>query len=64
MNYVISTSFQVQGNDVHFKGTQLPPCPAKTKTVTIINDKIYIGGYEWTGTQWKRTLRAFFHMWF
>lgn len=64
MNYVISTSFQVQGNDVYFKGVQLPPCPARTKTVSIVNDKIYIGGYEWTGTKWKRTLCALCHMWF
>lgn len=64
MNYIINSVFHVQGDTVYFKGEQLPPCPGKSNNITVINDKIYVGGYEWTGTTWKRTARALWHMWF
>lgn len=31
---------------------------------TIINDTIFIDGYELKGTEWKRTLRSLFHLFF
>ena len=49
---------------VMIDGKKLPPCPAKNTSTTIINRKVYIGGYEWKNGKWKRTLRALWHLMF
>ena len=37
----------VYGGVVMIDGKKLPLCPAKNTSTTIINRKVYIGGYEW-----------------
>lgn len=64
MKYIINSVCEVHDDTVYFKGQQLPPCPSKRNNMTVINDKIYVGGYEWTGAQWKRTPAAIWHLWF
>ena len=53
---------QIQGTIV-IDGVELPPCPSKSKwtSSTIIDDKIYLNGYEWKDGEWKRTLAALWH---
>lgn len=46
---------------VKINGEKLPPCPAKFHNVTVINRKVYIGGYEFKNGKWKRTLKALWH---
>ena len=45
-------------------GKELPPCPTNSRRVTIINNKVFIDGYEFKNGVWKKTLRAFWHRWF
>ena len=45
-------------------GVELPPPPTSCRNTTIINNKAYIDGYEFKNGKWKKTLRAWWHMWF
>jgi len=40
------------------------PQGRKRQSVTIINDKLFVNGYEYKNGTWKRTLRALWHLWF
>jgi hypothetical protein len=63
-NSVISSGVVVIGNEVTINGVKMPPCPAKGYNSTIINNKVYINGYELIDGKWKKTLRALWHKWF
>ena len=65
-NFVISSNSGVAviGNEVVINGVKLPPCPAKGYNSTVINDKVYLNGYEFVNGKWKKTLRALWHKWF
>ena len=52
------------GNEVTINGIKMPPCPAKGHNSTIINNKVYLNGYELVNGQWKKTLRALWYKWF
>lgn len=64
VNSVISSGAVVIGNEVTINGVKMPPCPAKGHNSTVIDDKVFIDGYELVNGKWKRTLRALWHMWF
>lgn len=64
---LLSTSHSgvvVIGNEVTINGVKMLPCPAKGHNSTIINDKVYLNGYELVNGKWKKTLRALWHKWF
>lgn len=64
-NSIISSSgVVVIGNEVTIDGVKMPPCPAKGHSSTIINNKVYLNGYELVNGKWKRTLRAWWYKWF
>lgn len=63
-NSVISSNCIVVGNEVTINGVKMPPCPAKGRCSTVINNKVYIDGYELVDGKWKKTLRALWHKWF
>ena len=63
-NSIISSGVVIIGNEVTINGVKMPPCPAKGHNSTIINNKIYIDGYELVNGKWKRTLKALWHKWF
>lgn len=63
-NKIINSGVYVIGNEVIINGVKMPPCPAKGHNSTIINNKIYLNGYELVNGQWKKTLRALWHKWF
>ena len=54
----------VVGNKVWINDTLLPPVPCKGSNITTIDDKVYIDGYEYKNGKWKRTLKAFWYLWF
>ena len=62
-NSIISLSDGVViiGNEVTINGVKMPLCPAKGHNSTIINNKVYIDGYELVNGKWKKTLRALWH---
>lgn len=51
---------------VYHNGKLLPPLPnnRKANSITQIDDKLYVNGYEWKGNQWKKTLKALWHKYF
>lgn len=62
-NSVISSNSGVVviGNRVIVNGIEMPPCPAKGHNSTIIDNKVYLNGYELVSGEWKRTLKALWH---
>ena len=36
----------------------------KANSVTIVDNRLFVGGYEYINGKWKRTLRALWHKWF
>lgn len=63
-NSVISDGVIVIGNEVTVNGIKMPPCPTTGRNSTVINNKVYIDGYELINGKWKKTLRALWHRWF
>lgn len=49
------------GNEVTINGVKMPPCPAEGHVSTIINDKVYLNGYELVNGEWKKTLKALWY---
>ena len=60
---IISGTAIINGT-VIVNGVELPPPPTKCYNTTIINGKVYIDGYEFKNSKWKKTLRAWWHLWF
>lgn len=42
-------------------GKEIPKPPVEMKNVTIINNHVYVGGYEYKDGEWKKTLKALFY---
>ena len=59
---IISGTAIINGT-VIVNGVELPP-PPSCRSTTTINDKVYIDGYEFKNGKWKKTLRAWWHLWF
>lgn len=60
-NSFMNNGVMICGGAVRIDGEKLPPCPAKGNNTTIINRKVYIGGYEFKNGKWKRTFKALWH---
>ena len=65
-NYTHVGDTIVIGNRVTINGEKLPPAPKRKGgcNVTTIGRRVFINGYEWKNGQWKKTLRALWHLWF
>ena len=63
-NHCSSDGVVVDGNIVYIDGKALPECPAKGRSVTVVNGKVFIDGYEFKKGRWRKTLRALFHKYF
>lgn len=66
MNIQESNYVTVIGNKVTINGKVLPPVPGKGggESVTIINGKVYVDGYEFKNGKWKKTIKSLYHYWF
>jgi len=60
---IISGTAIINGT-VIVNGAELPTPPTNCRNTTIINNKVYIDGYEFKNGKWKKTLRAWWHLWF
>lgn len=64
INRYVSSNCVIVGSKIILNGEQIPPPPGKRekyKSVTTVNGKIYIDGYEFIDGQWKKTLMALWH---
>ena len=64
MNVVVQNGVYVCNGDVIVNGIKLPSPPTQCRNITTVNNKVYIDGYEFKRGKWKKTLRAWWHMWF
>lgn len=63
-NTIISgNNTHIIGDDICINGEQIPRPPHRLKSsnVAVINNQVFINGYEWKNGQWKRTLRALWY---
>lgn len=54
----------INQHSIQLNGKTIPLPPGrrgKRTSTTVINDHIYVNGYEYTGGKWKRTLKAIWH---
>lgn len=63
-NIQIGDNCIVCGNHVTINGAELPPAPSKGYNSTVVNGKVYVDGYEFKNGKWKKTLRAWWNLWF
>lgn len=52
---------------IHYREqvVELPPKSKKhQRNISIINNKLYVNGYQFTDGKWKRTLRSTWHRYF
>lgn len=63
-NIQSSNGIIVCGNKVTIDGKELPKAPCDGRNSTIINGKVYLDGYEFRNNKWKRTLKAFWYLFF
>lgn len=54
----------VDGRNVLLNGKPLPVLPRPAKSITQIDGKVFIDGYEYRYGKWRRTLRALWHLMF
>lgn len=60
-NSVISSNSGVVviGNEVVINGVKLPPCPAKGYNATVIDNKVYLNGYEFVNGKMEEDTKGF-----
>ena len=63
-NIQIGSNYAIIGDRVIVNGVELPPVPSSGHNSTVINGKVYIDGYEFKDGEWKRTLKALWHLLF
>ena len=64
VNIQINDSTAVIGKKVFINRIELPEPPTGCNNVTTINGEVFIDGYEFKNGKWKKTLRAWLHLWF
>lgn len=58
------SNYTISRDGITINGKSIPSPPGKRcgrVATTIINDHIYVNGYEYVNGQWKRTLKAFLY---
>ena len=64
MNFQHSGNVIVKNNEVYINGEKMPSCPTEGNNMSIVDNKVFIDGYELINGKWKRTLKALWHKWF
>lgn len=56
----------ITGERIIINGIELPPLPngAGFTNCTVINNKVYVNGYEFRNGKWKKTFMAWWHKMF
>lgn len=54
----------VVGDVVVVNGKVLPPCPGNGHNIFVVDNRVFMNGYEFVNGKWKRTVKALFHLLF
>lgn len=55
----------IANNEIYVGGQKIPMPPhGLNNVIAIINNKVYIDGYEYKDGKWKKTLAAWWHKYF
>lgn len=54
----------IDNNEIHVGGQKIPMPPYGFNNITIINNRVYVNGYEYKNGTWKKTLAALWHKYF
>lgn len=54
----------IENDGIIIDGKKIPSCPTPMNNCTIIDNHVFIDGYEWKNSKWKKTLRALYHKYF
>lgn len=51
------------GKEIWINGTKIPapPCKLNSTSITTVDEKVYVNGFEYKNGTWKRTFAALFH---
>ena len=64
-NTIIQGNIEIYGGSVFINNRPMPPCPAvDVSNAKIINDRVYIGGYELVNGKWERTVKSLWYKYF
>lgn len=61
---MVNIQYMITNNEIIIDGIKMPPCPAPGHNITMINNKVYVNGYELINGKWKRTLKALWYKFF
>ena len=50
--------------EIYIDGQKIPNPPCEFNNTSIINNKVYVNGYEYRDGEWKKTLAAWWHKYF
>lgn len=67
MNTIIKNGQEVRYSKdrIVVNGFTIPNPPKfKANSVTIVDNRLFVDGYEYINGKWKRTLRALLYKWF
>ena len=63
--FQLSKNVIISNNKVWIDGKELPPVPVKSShSITQIDNKVYIDGFEFKNGKWRRTIKAIWHLLF
>ena len=60
-NILNGNTLYVDGRNVLFNGEPLPMLHRPAKSISQIDGKVFIDGYEYKYGKWRRTIRAIWH---
>ena len=61
---IINEGTITTNDEIYIGGQKIPNPRCKLNNVTIINNKVYVNGYEYKNGTWKKTLAALWHKYF
>jgi len=54
----------ISNNEIYVGGQKIQTLPGGMNNVSIINNRVYVDGYEYKNGTWKKTFAAWWHKYF
>jgi len=63
-NKIVNCQVSTSDGRMILNGKEIPKQPVESNNVTMINENVFVDGYEYKDGKWKKTFRALFHKYF